>query len=284
MGKKALFGIIGLLLVGVIPLSARRFETKNISIPPDDIKLLRANIELAAGRFTIAPGESKEIVTGDVEYDGARVEVFSEYKKRGATGYLEIGSDILSKTNIDTDDNRWDLILSRDYLTELTVDIGMCQAELDLGGIPLIRLKMDIGAADGRLIFSAPNPERLEDIDIDAGASSLDLDKLGNANFDNLNFEGGVGKFKLDFTGEYKSKSHAEISIGLGKAVIYIPSGLPVRIEAEDNFLSAVKFRNAGHYEIEDGYFESRDYRESKTGLALKVDVGLGKVEIIWVD
>jgi hypothetical protein len=280
--KIILWGFIVSIISGYA--LAGNFVTKQISYPHDDIELLVANVDLAAGHFNIATADIPEIVKAEVEYDDRRVEIYSDYRKKRNTGYLEIGSDLLSKTHIDSENNRWEMTLSKKYKTDLSIDIGACKSQLDLGGIPLVYFRMDVGAADANIIFSEPNPEIAENISIDVGASSFEGEKFGNANFKDMVFDGGVGKFKLDFSGEYKTKSRAEISIGLGKAIIYIPSELPVRIEAEDNFLSSVKFKNVSRYEVDNEYFESRDFESSPIGLDMKIDVGLGSVEIIWVD
>ncbi len=274
--------VLGLLTGGT--LRAGNFESKHFSYPADDIKLLVLNFDLGAGKFTFEPRDMAEIFEADVDYNVRNVEVFADYKKRGSIGHLDVGSDLLNKTHVESDDNVWLLGLSRKYPTEMTFDIGLCEADMELGGIPIRYLKIDLGAAEGSLKISTPNPDTADEVILDAGAAGFRAEKLGNLNFERLTFDGGVGKFRLDFSGEYKIRSRAKVSIGLGKALIYIPSDLPVRIEAEDNFLSSVKFRNRDRYEIEDNYFESKDFRESKIGLDLKIDVGMGSVEIIWVD
>jgi hypothetical protein len=145
-----------------------------------------------------------------------------------------------------------------------------------------VHLDLDVGAADGMVSFSEPNPEVAERILIEAGAAEFEVLKLGNANFERFSFDGGVGSFELDFSGEYSRRCQARVSIGLGKARIFIPRDLPVRIDAEDNFLSSVDFKSRGRYKIDDDYFESDDYRESDIGLELEIEVGLGSVDVIW--
>ncbi|SYZ72665.1 exported hypothetical protein [Candidatus Zixiibacteriota bacterium] len=259
-------------------------EKRHFSYPGDDIKTLIANFDLGAGKFIFMPKDTVGILEADVEYDSRNVEVFAEYKKRGSVGRLDVGSDLLNKMHVESEDNIWEVGLSRRYPSELTFDIGLCETDIELGGVPITYLKLDLGAADGTLKISTANPDTADDVILDAGAASFEAEKLGNLNFSRLSFDGGVGKFRLDFSGDYRVRSRARVSIGLGKALIYIPSNLPVRIEAEDNFLSTVKFRNRDRFEVEDNYFESKDFRESKIGLDLKIDVGMGSVEIIWVD
>ena len=135
----------------------------------------------------------------------------------------------------------------------------------------------------GTFEFSEPNPIRLSEINIDAGASSIEMKSMGNANFDELNFSGGVGSFEIDLRGEYHGESRVEIEIGLGSAEIVVPKGLPIRIETEGgNWLSSIEFHNDDLDEIDDDLFESSDFDDAEDRLIISVEVGLGSIEIYW--
>lgn len=278
------FGVSALALMLSLSAAAAPVETKEFNFPADSIAILYADIDLAAGNFRLTSQEMTSLFRAEVTYNPDRLEVFADYRRRGERGYLEVGSDLFSKFQIEAEDNRWDIELSRSYKTDLKLELGLCDAFIDLGGIPLSDLNLDIGVAEGKLTFSSPNPTELDNISIEAGAAEFEISKLLNANFRTLKFDGGVGDFRLDFTGELHSRAQAEISIGLGSAVIYLPRDLPVRIEAEDNFLSKVKFRNAAGLRMRDGCYKSEDYDTAASGLGLRIDVGLGSVEIVFSD
>ena len=63
-----------------------------------------------------------------------------------------------------------------------------------------------------------------------------------------------------------------------------IPRDLPVRIEADDTFLSSVDFKGGRDLKVDDDYYESDDYSSSNIGLSIDISVGLGSVDIEWVD
>ncbi|MEW6014622.1 MAG: toast rack family protein [Candidatus Zixiibacteriota bacterium] len=275
-------GASALMLMLSLSAVAAPVETKEFNFPADSITILYADIDLAAGNFRLTSEEMPALFRADVTYNPDRLEVFADYRKRGERGYLEVGSDLFSKFQVDTEDNRWEMELSRSYKTDLKLEFGLCDAFIDLGGVPLTDLNLDIGVAEGKLVFSSPNPTELDNISIEAGAAEFEIEKLLNANFKTLKFDGGVGEFRLEFTGELKTRAQAEISVGLGSAVIYLPRELSVRIEAEDNFLSKVKFRNAAGLRIRDGYYKSEDFDSAAARLDLRIDVGLGSVEIVW--
>jgi len=260
------------------------FESDSFDFPKDDIQLLVLNISLGAGTFYAVSEDMDNLAKGTIDYDRKKVRISYDYVKDGSTGFLDLTSEHRKKLNIDSDDNNWDIVLSKKYSTELTTELGACKADFDLGGIPLTYFSLDIGAAEGKVDFSTPNPDEMVKMEVDAGAASLKIKHLGNANFRRLKFEGGVGDFEIDFSGNYRTKSRAVVSIGLGSAKIYIPRDLPVSVEADDNFLSSVEFIGYDGKEIEDNFMETDNFRKSDYGLDLEVDVGLGSVEIIWID
>jgi len=286
MGRRIIGFTIAALLLSASFLQAGRFETMHFSFTPEeDIENLEVRIDLGAGEFQLAVEKMDEVAVADAEYDERRIEVYADYDEHGKTGVVEFRSECRRNFNIDTEDNIWDIILSDKYPTELEIDIGACEAEFDLGGLPLEFLDLDVGAADAEISFGKPNPIEAEEIMIDAGAADFRLKKLGNANFRRLTFDGGVGDFELDFSGEYKGMSRVDIDIGMGSATLYIPRDLPVRIEADDSFLSSVDFDNAPRKFLEDDdYYETDDFDDADYGLDIEVSVGLGSVDIIFED
>ncbi len=275
--------LIGLMTLVMVSFSlASEHKASKTTIPKDDIEHLAVDIDLGAGEFIILPRDMDDIAIIDVEYNPNRVKIITEYEKDENVGYLELESKQRRKSEIDTEDNFWNVILSTKYSTDLEIDLGACKAELDLGGIPIEMIGLDIGAAKGSLVFSKSNPINAEEIFIDAGVADFKISKLGNADFSYLEFDGGLGKFSLDFSGEYKRKSRAKLSIGMGTATLYIPADLPIRIDADDNLLSSIEFINADDIDIDDDYYESPDYESSDVGLSLKIEVGMAVIEIIF--
>jgi hypothetical protein len=165
----------------------------------------------------------------------------------------------------------------------LEIEVGACDAEFDLGGIPLTELTIEIGAASGEIDFSRPNPERLEEIDIEAGAASVAVLNIGNANFEQFNFEGGAGSFELDFCGKYKDEAEISIEIGLGSAEVILPRDIPVRIETGDpGWFSTIDFHNDDLDEVEDGVYESEGFDDASVRIYLELEVGLGSIDVYF--
>jgi len=263
--------------------TAGRKEHETRRIETEGAKRLEVQLEFGLGKLRIYPEDMPEAATLDMLYNPRLVEYNVEYEVKKETGRLFIESLTQKKTSVHTEDNQLDLVLSSRLPVSLEMDIGACDADIDLGGLPLEHLDIDIGAASGDIDFSEQNPNRLEEINVDAGASSLDMHSIGNANFELMTFSGGAGSFDLDFRGKYDGESTIDIDIGVSSADIILPKGIPARVETSgSNWLSSVDFHNDDLEEVEDDIFESPDFENASTRIILIIDVGLGSVDIYW--
>ena len=274
-----------IIFVLAFSASAGRMEQLSEKIDAEGADKIEVSIEFGAGEIILSSTDMAEVATVEVDYDPRRIECEIDYNVRRGIGHLHLESIIRRKRNIDTEKNLWEVILSNRYPMVLEIEAGACDAEMDLGGIPINELSIEIGAAAGEVDFSRPNPQRMEDFDVDAGAASLEFRNLGNANFERFNFDGGAGSFELDFRGKYTGESEISIDIGLGSAEIILPKGIPVRIETgEPGWFSSVDFHNDDLDEVRDGIYESDDFDEADIRITLELDVGLGSVDIYFKD
>jgi hypothetical protein len=284
MRKYAVTALVLVMLLAASAVSAR-MEQISKQIDPEGAERIVIEADLGGGQFNVTSRDMKEAALIDIEYDPKRVDCEVDYRVKSSSGYLILESSTNRGKDLDTDRNIWDVTLSTRYPVEMRMEFGACDAEMDLGGIPLEELSLEVGAASGAISFSQPNPARMRDLSIDAGASSLEIVSLGNARFDEMSFQGGVGSFDIDFRGKYEGESEAQIEIGLGSANITIPRGLAVRIETEGgNWLSSVDFHDDDLDEVDDNIYETPGFDEADDRLVLIIEVGLGSVDIYFKD
>lgn len=271
--------------LSLVALSAIAGPAEHVkeSIDAEGAEEIMINMEFGAGELLMSGANQSDAAVIEIDYDPRRVEYVAEYRTRGRTGYLDLETVNRRERDIDTEDNRWLVTLSKRYTYEINADIGASDAELQLGGIPLREINLNIGAASAELKFQEPNPIRMEVFDLDVGAASLEGDLLGNANFEELNFSGGAGSFELDFRGEYKGQSRITIDVGLGSCDITLPEDVPIRIESDGGgWLSSIDIHGGPTDEIDDGIHESPDFDGADTRIILEIDVGLGAVDIYF--
>lgn len=277
---KSLWIIIPALLT--VSASADEWKVYTRALPAEGAKSLEITCNFGAGRLSIEPGSISEAIRIDAEYDQDKVDLDVDYRVRGESGRLKIETTHHG-SNINSEDNQLNLTLSDKLPTELSLEMGACKGDIELGGIPLTMLDLEIGAASGTISFSKPNPQRMRLMNIEVGASSARLYQLGNANVDRIKCAVGAASSHLDFGGEYHGETEIDIGVGVASAEIVLPKDVPVRIESDDDgWFSSVKFRKRGLDEVEDGVWESPEFETAKDRLVVRIDVGMGSVKLRW--
>lgn len=260
--------------------AASPVERENKTINRQDESKLEVSMDFGAGTIELARGDADKILDAHFEYEPKYVDLFVDYDTRGTTGILELSGDFFRDSYYDKDiTNDWRVKLTDALPMTVAMDMGAAEADIDFTGLQITDLDMDIGAADARLWWDKPNPVSMREMKIDCGASSFKMSGIGNANFEYLDFEGGVGSFDLDFTGDWQQSAEADFDVGLGSLEIILPSDIGVRIVTDDSFLSSVDV-DRRYREVDDDEYESGNYADAKIRLTIRISIGMGSVDI----
>ena len=245
--------------------------TDEISVPvPDSNGTTRLIIGFGAGELTILPG-AETLVSGTATYNIEDLK--PEVSTSGSTVNLKQGDYHITGLPSSMEVvNRWDLQLGDDPM-DLEIEAGAYQAEYDLGGLALTNLSIQDGAADVEMAFSSPNLAEMSLLRYETGASSISLNGLANANFSNMQFEGGAGNFTLDFSGELKRDATVTIEASLGNLTLIIPENTPATIQAESG-LSNLDIPSAWS---QDGNI----YTQTGSGASLYFVIQLGAANLV---
>jgi len=292
IATKILIGLILFVFVLTIPINpenpyAGEHSTKSLTkkIELKGEKHLTVKMDIGAGIIDLGRNHTGDILNAEVEYDPEEIRVDIDYHRIKDEGKLYLKSRSRDKgLDLDEEDNYWFLEFSDKIPISFEIDVGACEADFDFTGLRIDNLDMDLGASSVEVEFRKSNLERIPKIDIDVGASELTITGLGNANFDKLCFDGGVGDFTLDFSGEFEHRAYVDIDIGLGSLTILVPKDAGVQIKSESSFLSSVDIDEDDFDEIEDDLYESDNFGESEKELIFDIEVGLGSVEIKYID
>lgn len=249
-------------------------ETTEIEVPaPDSEQATEVKLEFGAGELKIGSGDSEFLVSGSATYNVEEFEpvvTISESKVK-----ISQQMDDINLIPVIGDDleNRWDLSLGS-YPIELDIAAGGYQGEFDLGGIPLLALRIAEGAAKTDLSFSELNPVEMDTLRYDTGASQATLTGLANANFRDMDFRSGAGDYRLDFSGDLQQDADVSIKSGLSSIVIIVPEGTPATIHFQGGL---VNVERSGSWRISGGV-----YTLSGEGpeLTITVEMGAGNLEL----
>jgi hypothetical protein len=270
------------LICAVSTVSARDIRTAEKNAPGDvDIKQVSLEADIGVAELFLMAHDDGDIYTAEARYDADKIDVVVEYDQNGSSADLFLSSEkIDNDLDIDTDDARWDISLSRGYTWDIELDMGVTEADIDLSGLPIDMLKLDHGVSECRIVFTERNPLEMRRLVVDAGVGDLELAGLGYANAEDMYFDGGTGEFVLNFTGQNDGYRTAHIDVGVGSVTIELPRNLPVRIDTEEGWLNSVTVPKRHFDEIDDDVYETDGYETASYGLEIRLDIGIGSAEI----
>lgn len=205
--------------------------TNEINIPFPDAAGLHLKFAVGACRLRINPGAGEDWVQG--AYDDPTDALPLSITQEGGTVQISQAPDWASFVGRWSRPPTFELALGKGKPYALTIETGASECRLDFGGLPLTRLEIRHGADDMELDFSALNPYLMSVFDLGAGADSTRARNLANANFAEMNVEGGVAGFVLDFGGVLQHDAQVRIQTGMAGVAIAIPRSTPAKITSE---------------------------------------------------
>ena len=237
----------------------------------------RIRVQYAAGRFSLRPTTEPVLFSMQLKYDEDRMRPIHEYDAvtRRATLGVE-GDAVRWKARRGGEQSEMRLGLSVNVPLDLELRLGATEARVDAGGLWLNRLRVETGAADAVLDFSAPNRARMRRLDVQLGAAGFVITNLGNANVDYINVEGGVGSVDLDFGGNVREDVTVDANVALGKFSLHLPHDVGVRVEVKKVLAS---FDHPGLYKRGNAYY-SDNWDDAKIRMRVRAETVFGAIEI----
>jgi len=123
--------------------------------------------------------------------------------------------------------------MPEEVILDLEVGGGLLRNEMELGGLKLKSFTLEYGAGTAHVKFSKPNNIVMEQFEVSAGASKIEIYKLGNANFTKGEINCGVSSVTIDLGGKWKEKAALYISSGLASINLKAPRGLAFNVIKE---------------------------------------------------
>jgi hypothetical protein len=253
--------------------------------PLGNEKSLASIIRFDIGSLEIA-GDKKpaSLYSLDLEYDKASYTPNIQYDSTQASAEGRFSFDLQSThkagTRRERHDNRLRLAFTDSIPLDLRVTTGVGDARMSLSGIKLARFEFESGVGGAKMSVYEPNSIPCERIKLKNGVGAIEAVGLGNLNFRELDFEGGVGGADLDFTGEWKRNADIRVQVGVGGVNVRMPRAIGVRVEAEKHFLSGLQLEG---FNKRDSYYYSENYDKAAIKVSVRVATGIGGLKISWV-
>ena len=202
----------------------------NVAYPAAEDLHLR--IALGACRFKARPGEGDAWVAG----------TYHDPTDRRSPRILEEGASVTITEEQPSFERipavfggvpRYELGFGKQRPFALTIETGASEFDLDLGGVPVNRLLVRLGAGKFELGFSVPNLHPMELLEVSSGAAGIELENLANANFSEMRLSGGAASYELDFGGTLSRDARVSVEAGLSGVEISVPASTAARIVPE---------------------------------------------------
>ncbi len=255
---------------------------------PDNVTRMKVEIEFGFGEILVERGNPAKAVTGYIQYNPETIRPRTKFYTEGSNAYFSLVTDTRHEGwRIDFDTDEFDSPESELYFTtavplDLNFSCGLGEATLDFGNLQLEDLNIDNGLGETQFDFSTANRVSLRRISVDNGLGEITAENLSNANTDRLSFDCGLGAANLDFSGDNLHEMFVDISVGLGSVNLAIPEGYALELDAEENFLSSIDTH--GLYKSRSGMYYSERDESDKPVLHIRAEVGLGSIDIDWLD
>jgi hypothetical protein len=175
---------------------------------------------------------------------------------------------------------RWYISMNDNVPIRFDVSLGAGRASLDLTGIHVREFKLDAGAGSVRLSVDKANREEIEEVSISAGVGSVSSRHLGNLRFRRLEFDGGLGSYRLDCTGALPERARINTDVGVGSMIITLPEGFGAKALTSDSWLSSQNMHLFVRHG--DNMYSTKNFSQSSRKVILDLQSGVGSVSVRW--
>jgi hypothetical protein len=240
---------------------------------PETDAVQDVSISIGFGEFTLTGG-AKSLLESELQYNvpawapSVRRTADSLSVTQGEADYIVNGFPDKNVINI------WNVRLG-DIPMNLTLQADAYDAKLDLSGLPLRKFTVQDGASQSEVRFDSLNPEEMQSLTYQTGASEIRFHGLANANFAQMTFDGGAGDYTFDFSGELQQDATVKIKVGLSSVRIIVPAGVSAQVFANSGVgnISA----SGAWQEADGGYVNEGDGPQ----VTITVDVGAGELKLV---
>ena len=259
-----------------LALAAQSWRTIDVARQLVDSAPAAAHVVYGTGTFGLRGTTSPLLYHMQLRYDAERSQPRHAYdpeKRR-----LEIGvqkSDVRF-TGRKEGESKLQVELARSAPFDLSLDLGAVEADLDLTGLRLTRLRLEVGASEARLRFDSLNATRMQNLEVSLGAASFRASRLANANAPTIRVEAGVGNVELDMGGQWTSDIDLRVEVALGLVTIHVPPEVGIRATVEKVITS---FEHEGLVQ-RGSEWVSANYDSAPRKLRISAKTTLGKLTI----
>ncbi|GCC52181.1 hypothetical protein SanaruYs_24170 [Chryseotalea sanaruensis] len=298
MHKNYFLTLLGVLLAGMATGQVKKqFAVENT----DACESIKLQIKANSGNCYIKPSQNTDILN---VFSNQSEEAFSHNFIKTINGKVcdvklsleelnqegfgqSISSRVFnaSETSVRVNTNSghkfWKMYLSDAKTYALEMNYGFGNANVDLSGLSIKKLKINSGSADVNVgyLSGIENQVEMDTFYVKVDLGSVNVKNLSLAKTRYLLADVGFGNMALDFSESPTVSNTIKGSVGAGNLIITLPKNdTPVLVKIHDSWLCSVKMPS-GFKKIAENTFVSTSYtQDSKVALTFDLDVSMGSI------
>jgi hypothetical protein len=293
MHKNYIVTLVGVLLAGVACGQVKKQFVVENSSACEAVKLhLKAN----SGNCYIKPSQNQDILN---VFSNQSEEHFSHNLKKTVNGKTcevflaleevanesfgqSISSRVFNASEAGTTTAKfWKMYLTNQKPYSLEMNYGVGNANVDLSGLSVKKLKISSGSANVNVNYASglENQVEMDTFFVKVDLGSVNVKNLSLAKAKCLLADVGFGNMVLDFSQPTLIANTIKGSVGAGNLIIVLPKdNTPILVTIHDSWLCSVKMP-ASLKKISDNTFASSTYTKvAKDALTFDLDVSMGNI------
>ncbi len=235
---------------------------------------LHLELHLAKGRFVIEPGRAGEAVRVEADYDAAHFELDEHYDaaaRRYVVRFDSRGGWLGLVGNTDGSHNEVHITIPPDLPLLLEGKVAVGQSRIELGGLAVREVDLDLGVGEHSISFERPLPAPMERLDLSGSVGQLQVDGVGNASPLRVRVSSSIGSLGLDLNGSWLRDSEIDVRCGLGDCHVTTPHDVNVEVERASVAIGEVTRSPRG---------DSETVRPGAPTLRLRASAKMGEVKV----
>ena len=291
MGKTLVLAFMGLMSAGaVVGQMKKQFTVDN----QESCSTIDVCLRAKTGNCFIRPGQTSELFT---IYSNQNLEEYAHTfsnEVKNAICFVKLALEQEGQKGVSKkisyqvfggeeriSDKFWKVYLTDTKPYSLDLDYGLGNANVDLSGLAIKRLKINTGSADVNVTYASgvENKVEMDTFFVKVDLGSLNVKQLNLSRSKVVIAEVGFGNIFLDFSNKPDHAPSVKGSVGAGNMIILLPEEtVPVMVKINESWLCSVKLSKNLRRISANTYANAAYSSNPKNALTFDLDVSMGKI------
>lgn len=207
---------------------------------------MRLTLDLQEGTFIIKPASTGGRVQVDGHFSEALYELTEHTDTEGGSPRTTIRfrskapmwARMLAGANNDNDNRpRLTVLVPTGVPMDLSLNVSMGESRIDLGGLTLSDLGLDLSMGNHDVDFKEPVVDGMLRLRLNARMGNVSIENLGNARAKSIDTSGSMGNVTADLGGAWPEGSEAQITFtqSMGEVRVNVPNKVKLDADVRDS-------------------------------------------------